>query len=192
MTQSPYGGPSPYQNQGGQPPATKNNLPVALAGLIAVLGLAIAVVIIVVGKSGSDNNQAAGGGGQSQSTTQSTQSDASKTSDGTKGNSADKSSATGNTPKSTELPEGFPVPDGVDISSYSQDSEIGGLATVTDPAAAYDFWISELPKAGYEIKDKTKTGSGESLIGQITFSGNGYSTATISIVGTTVALNLKP
>ncbi|PRZ44255.1 hypothetical protein CLV47_101380 [Antricoccus suffuscus] len=194
MTQSPYGGQSPYQNQGGyqdQPPATKNKLPVVLAGLIAVVGLAIAVVIIVVGRSGSGDNQAAGDGGQSGTSTQSAQSDASKTSD-SKGTKSDKSSGAGDTVTKSELPKGFPVPDGLDISTYSTGGEVSGLATLTDPEAAYNFWMSELPKAGYEISDKTKTGSGESLIGQITFSGNGYGSSTISIVGTTAAIGLKP
>ncbi len=194
MTQPPYGG-QPYQNQRGyqvQGPATKNKLPMLLAGLIAVLGLAVAVVIIVVGRSGSSDNQASGGGGQTGGTAQSAQSEASKSSEGAKGNSGDNSSSSSGSATSTDLPKSFPVPDGVDISSYSKDGEVAGLATLSDPAAAYDFWISELPKAGYKISGKTKTGSGDGLIGQITFSGNGYGTSTISIVGTTGAIELKP
>lgn len=195
MTQPPYGGLSPYQNQGGsqdQGSAPKNRLPLLLAGLIAVVGLTIAVVIVVVGKSGSSDNQASDGSGRAGSTAQSGQSAASKSSEGAKGNSTDKSSSSPAPTAGADLPKEFPVPDGADVSSYSKDGEIAGLAKLSDPAAAYDFWVSELPKAGYEISGKTKTGSGDGLIGQITFSGNGYGTSTISIVGTTGAIELKP
>ena len=191
MTQPPYGGQSPYQNQGGyqdQGPGTKNKLPMLLAGLVAVLGLAIAIVIVVVGKSGSDDNQAAGGGGQSGSTTQSTQSDVSKTSDDTKGNNTNKKSSSDQPASSSDLPDGFPIPEGGEATGYGSGNEYSGLVTVTDSKAAYDFWLGALPKAGYEISDKTETGSGEGFIAQINFSGNGLNDGSISIVGTLVAI----
>lgn len=190
MTQPPYGGQSPYQNQGGyqdQGPGTKNKLPVLLAGLVAVLGLAIAIVIVVVGKSGSDDNQA-GGGGQSGSTTQSAQSDASKSTDDTKGNSADTSGGSDQPVSSSDLPDGFPIPEGGEATGYGSGNKYSGLVSVTDSKAAYDFWLGALPKAGYEISDKTETGSGEGFIAQISFSGNGLNAGSISIVGTLVAI----
>jgi len=189
MTQPPYGGPSPYQPKG----PDRNRLPVLLAGLAALVGLAIAVVIVVVGRSGADDSQASGGSqGNTSQATQSTQSTQGAKSDGSSSSKKSGSGdSDGSSSTSADLPKDFPVPDGVDISGYDDGSEYSGLTTVSDPQTAYDFWVDKLPKAGYTIDDKSKTGSGDGFIAQITFSGNGLGSSTISFLGTTCAIQLK-
>lgn len=83
------------------------------------------------------------------------------------------------------IPANFPMPPGAKISTYGSSA----LIEVTDPPAAYNFWVSELPKAGYTITKKSSYGSGASLIGSIDFNGNGIK-GTLGLLGTVGTISL--
>lgn len=88
-------------------------------------------------------------------------------------------------------PKKFPLPDGASLS-YGTDSggSYSALITVSDGKSAYDWWLSELPKQGFTITDKSSYGTSDSFIGSIKISGRGFSEGSLSIVGTNVAMSL--
>lgn len=79
---------------------------------------------------------------------------------------------------SDQLPAGFPVPPGIIGSLYVwNDAEgVGATCGVSSGTAAYDFYRSALPAAGYTItKVHHLDGSdGGRILKRIDFSGNGY------------------
>lgn len=85
------------------------------------------------------------------------------------------------------LPEDFPVPNGADVGTVVRDeNQIAAQITLTDPAAAYDFWRSALPKAGYTV---TKAESVNATFGEIRFRGHGCAgNSQIAVAGGTAAV----
>lgn len=87
----------------------------------------------------------------------------------------------------TTFPADFPLPPGAESTTAANSA----LLTLPDPKGAYDFWIGALPAAGYTLGEKGAYGEGESFYGSITFSGNGVTTGTIAILGTTGAITVE-
>lgn len=93
--------------------------------------------------------------------------------------------------KPGKLPAGFPLPSSAKKGKFTESNgATAGTVTVEDGGKAYDFWVDELPKDGYSItsKNKVEFNGSKSLI---TFSGKGYSSATITISDKTAAISLQ-
>ena len=84
-----------------------------------------------------------------------------------------------------ELPAGFPLPPGTTVGPVAvQGGQIAATLTITDGKQGYDYWIRELPAAGYEIPSAQMVGG----IGQVSFTGNGCADGSqLGISGPTVA-----
>lgn len=94
--------------------------------------------------------------------------------------------------KPGKLPGDFPLPKGAEKGDFTDTGgTLTGTVTVKDGSKAYDFWADELDKAGYSITSKNRVDLGGGAKGLITFSGNGYSSATITISDTNVAISLQ-
>lgn len=66
--------------------------------------------------------------------------------------------------------------------------EIAATLTVSDPAPAYAFWKSELPRAGYSVSSAEFVGSA----GEIRFAGHGCGgNSQIAINSTAVAVQCE-
>lgn len=94
-------------------------------------------------------------------------------------------------PKPAKLPAGFPLPDGAKKGDFTEtNGNVAGTVTVTDGAKAFDFWVDELPKDDYSVTSKNKAEfAGTKAL--ITFSGKGYSSATITISDKTATISLQ-
>lgn len=87
----------------------------------------------------------------------------------------------------------FPQPPGAVITK-SGGEDASGFAyagTVTDPKAAYDFWVSQLPKSGWTLGAHDYAIEAGQANGSIEFSGNGYGSGTIGIFGSQVAVAVQ-
>lgn len=142
------------------------------------------------GSASSQSASAKSSGGSNSSTNKGGSSTSSKSGGGAAASSTNSGGgAATSTPDAgssgASIPANFPMPPGADVNKY------GGTALiqVTDPQAAYTFWLSELPKAGYTITKKSTYGSGESLIASIEFNGNGIK-GTVGLLGTLGTLSL--
>lgn len=89
--------------------------------------------------------------------------------------------------------EDFPQPPGAVITkSGGEDSSGFAYAgTVSDPKAAYDFWIAQLPNSGWTLGAHNYATEAGQANGSIEFSGNGYSSGTIGIFGSQVAVAVQ-
>ena len=93
--------------------------------------------------------------------------------------------------KPGKLPKGFPLPKGAEKGDFTEaGGTVTGTVTVTDGSKAYDFWVDELPKDGYEVSSKNKV-EVSGTKGLITFSGKGYRSATITITDSNAAISLQ-
>jgi hypothetical protein len=84
-----------------------------------------------------------------------------------------------------ELPAGFPLPPGTTVGPVAvQGTQIAATLTIPDGKQGYDYWIRQLPAAGYEIPGAQMVGG----IGQISFTGNGCADGSqLGISGPSVA-----
>ena len=84
-----------------------------------------------------------------------------------------------------ELPAGFPLPPGATVGPVAvAGGQIAATLTIPDGKQGYDYWIRELPAAGYEIPSAQMVGG----IGQISFTGNGCADGSqLGISGPSVA-----
>ncbi|HEY4017625.1 MAG TPA: DUF3060 domain-containing protein [Pseudonocardiaceae bacterium] len=93
------------------------------------------------------------------------------------------------------LPAGFPLPTGSTTQSViTADGNVAATVQVSDTSSAYQFWLSALPQAGYQIvgQPALTNVNGEAIAG-IELSGHGYGsdsgiqitnhTATIALTG---------
>lgn len=87
----------------------------------------------------------------------------------------------------TTFPADFPIPPGAESTTAANSA----LLTLPDPKGAYDFWIGALPAAGYTLGEQGSYGEGEAFYGTISFTGNGVTTGTIAILGTTGAITVE-
>ncbi len=77
------------------------------------------------------------------------------------------------------LPAGFPLPPGAVVGGVNVDGlETSGVVAVTDGRAAYDYWRTALPKAGYRVTHTDAAGDTY----EIRLAGNGYSSDNSQIV----------
>ena len=88
------------------------------------------------------------------------------------------------------LPAGFPTPPGAtDIGAVTVNFDVLAQMRVTDPSAAYEFWRSALPHAGYTVGVSGLAVVDNVVHAGIIFGGHGYrSTSAIAIVGNTVTI----
>lgn len=92
------------------------------------------------------------------------------------------------------LPGGFPLPPGSStMDVVSADGQYSATVQVTDPTAAYNFWLGALPSAGYQVTGEhgLATVDGVTRAG-INLSGHGFTADSgIAIVGSTATIGLS-
>lgn len=91
------------------------------------------------------------------------------------------------------LPAGFPTPPGAGPArAIAAGGNIAAQLQVSDPTAAYNFWLSALPAAGYPVGQQGITTINGVVHAGINFSGHGYApVSAIAIVGPTVTLGFQ-
>jgi hypothetical protein len=95
---------------------------------------------------------------------------------------------------SGSLPAGFPLPPGATTSSVvTADGDVEATVQVSDASTAYQYWLTALPQAGYQIvgQPAITNVNGASIAG-INLSGHGYSAASgIQITNGTAVIGLS-
>lgn len=147
------------------------------AGAIALAGCALAI-----GLAGCGNNDKPGGVGGTPASPPSAPASPSLSVPATP--SMDSASST------AKLPAGFPLPAKTKKTVTGSNKQITAQLEVKNGGDAYDFWLKQLPKNGYNVtaKKNVDIGGTKATIG---FHGHGYSTGRIVITDTTAALVLK-
>ncbi len=91
------------------------------------------------------------------------------------------------------LPAGFPLPPGATTSNViTADGDVEATVQVSNGSSAYQYWLSALPQAGYQIVGQPAITdvSGTSIAG-INLSGHGYTAASgIQITNTSAIIGL--